>query len=69
MFRYRCSKGGSGKIFIDDISIKRSDCTEEYKKIPIANPGVAKAIKEGKISEEKVTTGIRSRKEEKLEDK
>jgi hypothetical protein len=30
---------------------------------------VAKAIKEGKISEEKVKTGIRSRKEEKLEDK
>jgi len=30
---------------------------------------VAKAIKEGKISEEKVIAGIRSRKEEKLENK
>jgi len=71
MFRFVTGaiKGGSGEIFIDDIAIKRSDYTKEYNKLLKSNPSIAKAIKEGKISKEKVLSGIRSREEEKQADK
>ena len=71
MFRFVTGaiKGGSGEIFIDDIAIKRSDYTKEYNKLLQSNPSIAKAIKEGKISKEKVLSGIRSREEEKQADK
>ena len=67
MFRFVTGaiKGGSGEIFIDDIAIKRSDYTKEYNELLKANPSIAKAIEEGKISKEKVLSGIRSREEEK----
>ena len=70
MFRFvtRAIKGGSGEVFIDDIAIKRSDYTKEYNKLLKTNPSIAKAIKEGKISKEKVLSGIRSREEEKQAD-
>ncbi|MAD26078.1 MAG: hypothetical protein CMO44_18125 [Verrucomicrobiales bacterium] len=67
MFRFVTGavKGGSGEIFIDDIAINRSNYTKEYNELLKANPNIAKAIKEGKISKEKVLSGIRSREEEK----
>ena len=70
MFRFVTGaiEGGSGEIFIDDIAIKRSDYTEEYNKLLKANPSIAKAIQEGKISKEKVLSGSRSREEEKQAD-
>ena len=70
MFRFVTGaiEGGSGDIFIDDIAMKRSDYTEEYNKLLKANPRIAKAIEEGKISKEKVLSGIRSREEEKRVD-
>ena len=70
MFRFVTGaiEGGSGEIFIDDIAMKRSDYTEEYNKLLKANPSIAKAIREGKISKEKVLSGIRSREEEKQAD-
>ena len=70
MFRFVTGaiEGGSGDIFIDDIAMKRSDYTEEYNKLLKANPRIAKAIEEGKISKEKVLSGIRSREEEKRAD-
>ena len=70
MFRFVTGaiKGGSGEVFIDDIAIKRSDYTKEYNKLLKTNPNIAKAIKEGKISKEKVLSGIRSREEEKQAD-
>ena len=66
MFRFVTGaiKGGSGEVFIDDIAIKRSDYTKEYNKLLKTSPSIAKAIKEGKISKEKVLSGIRSREEE-----
>ena len=71
MFRFVTGavKGGSGEIFIDDIAIKRSDYTKEYNKLLKTNPSIAKAIEEGKISKEKVLSGIRSREAEKQADK
>ena len=71
MFRFVTGavKGGSGEIFIDDIAIKRSDYTKEYNKLLKTNPSIAKAIAEGKISKEKVLSGIRSREAEKQADK
>ena len=70
MFRFVTGaiEGGSGEVFIDDIAMKRSDYTEEYNKLLKANPRIAKAIEEGKISKEKVLSGIRSREEEKQAD-
>ena len=71
MFRFVTGaiEGASGEIFIDDIAIKRSDYTEEYNKLLKANPRIAKAIEDGKISKEKVLSGIRFREEEKQADK
>jgi len=70
MFRFVTGaiEGGSGEVFVDDIAMKRSDYTEEYNKLLKANPRIAKAIEEGKISKEKVLSGIRSREEEKRAD-
>ena len=71
MFRFVTGaiEGASGEVFIDDIAIKRSDYTEEYNKLLKANPRIAKAIEDGKISKEKVLSGIRFREEEKQADK
>ena len=71
MFRFVTGaiEGASGEVFIDDIAIKRSDYTEEYNKLLKANPRIAKAIEDGKISKEKVLSGIRFREEEKQVDK
>ena len=71
MFRFVTGaiEGASGEVFIDDIAIKRSDYTKEYNKLLKANPRIAKAIEDGKISKEKVLSGIRFREEEKQVDK
>ena len=71
MFRFVTGaiEGASGEVFIDDIAIKRSDYTEEYNKLLKANPRIAKAIEDGKISKDKVLSGIRFREEEKQADK
>ena len=71
MFRFVTGaiEGASGEVFIDDIAIKRSDYTEEYNKLLKANPRIAKSIEDGKISKEKVLSGIRFREEEKQADK
>ena len=71
MFRFVTGaiEGASGEVFIDDIAIKRSDYTEEYNNLLKANPNIAKAIEDGKISKEKVLSGIRSREDERRTDK
>ena len=71
MFRFVTGaiEGASGEVFIDDIAIKRSDYTEEYNNLLKANPNIAKAIEDGKISKEKVLSGIRSREDERRADK
>ena len=58
----------SNHMFSSIYAVTRQRKYKAINKLLKANPRIAKAIEEGKISKEKVLSGIRSREEEKRAD-